>query len=193
MTRIVYILFVFALVAVGCEADFKPKPKGHFRIDFPQKTYHTIETDCPFDFEIPDYSRFQPRKNHMEECWFNIDFPKNKAKLHFTYKKVDGNLRQLLDESHHLSYEHHVKANDIITNQVSIDSTCMYGLVYHLTGDVASPLQFYLTDSTTHFIRGSLYFNTVVNSDSIAPVVDFIVEDVTHLIATMRWRKSACR
>lgn len=193
MTRVAYTLLILALFGVGCNKTYIPKPRGHFRIDFPEKAYHSVETDCPFEFEIPNYSRFQLRPEHAEQCWFNIDFPKNKAKIHFTYKEVNGNLRQLLDESHHLSYEHHVKANDITTSRVAVDSTCTYGLVYHLTGDVASHLQFYLTDSTNHFIRGSLYFNTVVNSDSIAPVVDFIAEDVNHLIATMKWRNSACR
>lgn len=193
MIRFILTFIALACIGVACQKTHTPKPRGHFRIDFPEKTYHSIETDCPFSFEIPDYSKFQMRPNHAQQCWFNIDFPKSRAKLHFTYKAIDGNLRELLDESHHLSYEHHVKANNIISNKVAIDSTCTYGLVYHLTGDVASQLQFYLTDSTNHFLRGSLYFNAAVNSDSIAPVVDFIARDVDHLIATMKWQNSACR
>lgn len=185
-------LVICAYLLAGCSEPPVPKPKGHIRIDLPQKSYADINTSCPFAFEIPDYSAFRLRPEKAEKCWFNLDFPLNRAQIHFTYKPVEGNLRQLLDESHHLSYEHHVKANNIVSEPVMIDSTCVYGLIYRLDGAVASPLQFYLTDSTRHFLRGSLYFNTVVNSDSLQPVVDFIAADVKHLVETMRWKPSTC-
>jgi len=184
--------FLLTLLVAACGTDPVPKPKGHIRIDLPEKSYHEIETDCPFQFEIPDYSVFQIRPQHQDKCWFNLHFPENRAKIHFTYKEIDGNLRQLLEESHQLSYEHHVKAHDIVSEKVERDSACVYGLVYYLEGGVASPLQFYLTDSTNHFLRGSLYFNVTVNSDSLQPVVDFIARDVDHLIQTMRWNPSSC-
>lgn len=185
------ILLIIIFIS-GCSEDPVPRPKAYFRIDLPEKEYNVVDIKCPFVIEIPTYSQFELRADKLESCWFNLNFPDNKAKIHFTYKPVEDDLRNLLEESHQLSYEHHVKANDIITSLVSNDSNCVYGLVYHLTGDVASPLQFYVTDSVNHFLRGSLYFNAHVNSDSLEPVVDFIARDVEYLVETLQWRQSAC-
>lgn len=191
MNKLVPFFTVVAILLTGCNEDPVPRPRGYFHIELPEKTYHRTNPDCPFTFDIPDYSRMQFRTDR-NECWFNLDFPNHRGRIHFTYRPVEGNLRQLLDESHQLSYEHHVKANDIITKVVNIDSTCVFGLIYNLTGDVASPLQFYVTDSTSHFLRGSLYFNAAANGDSLQPVVDFIAADVDHLVETLRWQSSTC-
>lgn len=191
MKVLCYLLFISILLS-ACGDKPVPRPKAYFRIDFPEKSYEPVESECPFVFEKPVYSALQWRQNPEERCWFTMHLPRFRAQLHFTYKPVEGNLRQLLEESHHLSYEHHIKANDIITKTVIRDSSCVYGLSYQLLGDVASPVQFYLTDSTNHFLRGSLYFNAAVNSDSLQPVVDFISADVDRLIETMQWRESKC-
>ena len=63
----------------------------------------------------------------------------------------------------------------------------MYGLIFDIKGDAASEYQFHLTDSTSHFLRGSLYFNTAPNQDSIQPVLDFIKQDIAHLLETFEW------
>jgi gliding motility-associated lipoprotein GldD len=65
----------------------------------------------------------------------------------------------------------------------------MYGLIYEINGmSAASPYQFYLTDSTTHWLRGSLYFDAIPNNDSLAPVIDFVKTDIQHLFETIRWK-----
>ncbi len=191
MNNLIPKLIIILLIGAGCDSDPVPRPKGYFYIEAPEKNYQLANPDCPFSFEIPVYSRMEFRADR-NDCWFNLYFPAHKARIHFTYRTVEENLRQLLEESHQLSFEHHVKANDIRTKVVNHDSSCVYGLVYDLTGDVASPLQFYVTDSTNHFLRGSLYFHATANGDSIQPVVDFIAEDVTHLVRSLRWNPSTC-
>jgi gliding motility-associated lipoprotein GldD len=176
---------VFLCLISSCTDEPVPKPRAYFRIEMPEKDYRRIEPDCPFSFEIPAYSQFQYRK---EYCWFNLNFPLNKAQVHFTYKPLENNLRQLLEESHQMSYEHHVKASDIQTELVLREEKRVFGLIYHLTGDVASPVQFYLTDSTNHFLRGSLYFNSHINRDSLDPVISNISEDIDHLVRTLEWK-----
>jgi len=183
---------LFVLITTACGEKPVPRPKAYFRIDLPEQQYKAVSSNCPFSFESPTTSPIAWRQNEMQKCWFNLHYPDHKAQIHFTYKPIESNLRQLLDESHQLSYEHHVKANDIVSKVIINDTACVYGLVYQLEGDVASPLQFYLTDSTNHFMRGSLYFNTRTNSDSLQPVVDFITQDVEHLISTLRWHPSRC-
>lgn len=191
MKSIVAILLLGVMIS-ACGEKPVPRPKAYFRIDLPEPVYTPIQTDCPFGFEMAQHTYAIWRDQPNQKCWFTMHYPDNGAQIHFTYKPVASDLKQLLDESHQLSYEHHVKANDIVSEVIINDSTCVYGLVYHLEGDVASPLQFYLTDSTQHFLRGSLYFNTRLNSDSLQPVIDYITNDVNHLISTLQWESSRC-
>ncbi len=63
----------------------------------------------------------------------------------------------------------------------------MYGILYRIDGNVASPMQFFLTDSTTHFLRGALYIRATPDIDSLKPVVDFLEKDVVYLIESTKW------
>ena len=84
--------------------------------------------------------------------------------------------------------KHIPKASDIKEIPYSNKEHKVYGLVYDIRGSgAASPFQFYLTDSSLHFLRGALYFNMIPNNDSMAPVIDFIEEDMNHLIETLQW------
>jgi hypothetical protein len=58
--------------------------------------------------------------------------------------------------------------------------------VYSFQGNTATPLQFFLTDSANHFVRGALYFNTAVN-DSIIPISNFIKDDIYAIIESWKW------
>ncbi len=85
--------------------------------------------------------------------------------------------------------KHIPKADAINTYQVMDTARKVYGLIYRLEGSgTASPYQFFLTDSTKNFMRGSLYFNTVPNNDSLEPVINFITKDIDHLIDTFHWK-----
>ena len=63
----------------------------------------------------------------------------------------------------------------------------MYGILYQIKGNAASQVQFLLTDSVKHFLRGALYFNNRPNKDSIAPVANYITEDIVRLMETAEW------
>jgi gliding motility-associated lipoprotein GldD len=175
---------------LGCGNDtFTPKPKGYFRIDLPQKEYIPIEKDCPFNFEIPTYSFLNPNINNPgKSCWFDIVFKNLNASIYLSYKPVDNNLNKYLEDSRSLAFKHTVKAFDIEQQIISYPEKRVFGLVYNIEGNAASSYQFHLTDSTNHFIRGSLYFNNMPNQDSIQPVLDFVKEDITHLFETFEWK-----
>lgn len=182
---------VLALVLLsGCNDDYTPKPRGYIRIDLPEKSYHNIETDCPYGFETADYSDFLPdNRQGSDPCWFNIEYPQFKAKLHFSYKPITGNLAEYLEDSRTLINKHISKASNIEENMVVKDVTRVYGMLYSIEGSqAASPIQFHLTDSTDHFLRGALYFNVSPNNDSLAPVIDFLRQDVLHIIETLHWK-----
>lgn len=182
-----------ALFLTSCDDDdddiVSPKPRGYIRIDFPEKSYRTYDSICPFSFEIPRYARMEPNKSpNAEPCWLNLSFPQFRATIHLSYKTIENNLDKYLDDAHAIANKHQIKATGLDEITVLRDSARVYGLLFDIAGNTASSLQFYLTDSTTHFLRGSLYFNAVPNADSLGIVVDFLKKDVLHLINTTRWK-----
>ncbi len=182
-------LFVISiLISIMSCNDNKtvPRPRGYFRIDVPEKSYKKYEGTCPFMFEIPKYSFIV--KNENEKCWMDVYFPQNKATVYLTYKEVNDNLNTHLEDSREFVYKHTVKADAIEETKYENDSLKVYGMLYDLKGNTASSVQFYITDSTHHFLRGSLYFYVTPNKDSLAPVISFIREDIIHLIESFEWK-----
>ena len=182
---------ILLILFVSCDnKTYQPKPRGYFRIDFPDKEYVSLDTMPHYSFEYPVYSKITPDYLSPEEKeWVNVEFPAFKGTIHISYKSVDGNLDKYLEDSHYMMTKHISRAMGIHDSVIINPDKNVYGLVYFLEGEgVASPLQFYLTDSTTHFLRGSLYFNVKTNNDSLAPVINFITDDIRHLISTMEWK-----
>lgn len=172
----------------GCKKTYTPKPRGYFRIDFPEKQYVQYQSECGYAFEYPVYAKITPFQGvGAEPCWINIEFPGYKGKIHLTYKKLSNDLAAHADDIRTLAYKHIIKADDIIENPVSFPDRKVYGLVYDIRGNTASSLSFYLTDSTSNFLSGALYFSVMPNKDSLAPVIRFFSEDIDHLIETLHW------
>ncbi|MCQ2974191.1 MAG: gliding motility lipoprotein GldD [Bacteroidales bacterium] len=184
--NILWVLFVACFIC--CTPQSTPKPREYFRITFPEKKYSIYNDNMPYSFEIPQYCHIEKEQNHENELyWNNIVFDDMNAKIHLSYKKVDHNIDTLIEDAHTLAYKHTIKADAIEKVAYENDSLKVYGLLYNIKGNVASPIQFFVTDSTKNFLRGSLYFNYAPNIDSLAPAIDFVAEDITHLIETIQW------
>lgn len=183
---VVYILiFVFVF---ACKKDYTPKPEAYFRISFPEKVYNKIEIPNLFSFEMAQYAKISKDSGPLSEPnWFNISMPENKASLHLSYKNVNGNLEKLSEESRDLVYKHTIKASAINEHIIIDPEKKVYGTLFEIRGNAASPLQFHLTDSANHFLRGSLYIREVPNYDSLKPVIDFMTADVYRFIETLNW------
>jgi gliding motility-associated lipoprotein GldD len=179
------------LSSCGDEDDevYIPKPKGYPRIYFQEKTYKLYDSICPYTFEIPSYS-FIDNDKHLgaDPCWININFPKYRAKIHLSYKVITNNLDTVLEQSREFAVKHQVKSTGIDETVIIRDSAKVYGLVYDISGNTASNVQFYLTDSTHHFMRGALYFDAIPNIDSLKIVVDYLRKDIVHMIKTFQWK-----
>ena len=184
-------LLLVAHMLTGCGSNQKPtpKPRGYFRIDLPDKSYTTLDIDCPYSFEYPSYSTIVRDPGEVgKPCWINIHFPDFNGNIHISYKPVRGNLKRFTEDARKLAYKHTVKA-EAISEQAFVDKqNQVYGIFYDLQGNVASPAQFYLTDSNRHFIRGSLYFRTEPNQDSLDPLIRFVKEDMRRLMETLQWQ-----
>ena len=188
-------LTITILLFAGCSEKYTPKPRTFFRIDFPEKKYHAINNNLPYNFEIPDYSFLIPdQDNRGNPYWMNIEIPANKAEVHLSYYKLPADrvsgrkqLNELMEETRTLAYKHTIKA-DAIEEQVFMNpAQKVYGLIYRMQGNAASPMQFFITDSTTHFLRGSLYIREVPNIDSLKPVIEFLEPDIIRLIESTTW------
>jgi gliding motility-associated lipoprotein GldD len=183
------ILGVIILMA-SCRKNYTPKPHGYYRIDFPQHAYIQYDTLAPYKFEYPVYTVIEKdQAKDAEPYWINIVYPQLKGKIHFSYKALNGNLNSVEEDSRQLAYKHTIKADAINERIFNNDEKKVYGIFYEIKGDAASSIQFFVTDSTRNFLRGSLYFNAIPNKDSLAPVIDFVKKDILHLIETFEWKK----
>ena len=181
--RKVFIL-LFLIIFFGCKKDLLPKPKAYLSLTYPEKTYEDLKLNRPYSFKVSKMATIINEKNN----WLSIKYPKLKASLDITYRPLKNNIRELLTEAEKLVFKHTAKADRIIPQDFINKEKRVFGSIYEITGNAASQIQFHVTDSTNNFIKGSLYFYAKPNYDSILPAVNYIKEDILHLIETLKWR-----
>lgn len=194
--RIGFLLGLLLIVVSLSSCKNKPvnKPKGYFKIDFPKHQYQTFNNDgYPYTFEYPVYANVVKDSSFFGEAtenpwWINIDFPNFNGKVYVSYKEIGKNrLDTLLKHSFKLSDAHNSKASFKEDSLIATPNNA-YGLFFKLGGNVATSNQFFITDSTKHFLRGALYFDATPNEDSLKVVNDFILTDLNHMINTVKWK-----
>lgn len=181
----------FVILFISCENDYSPKPRGYFRIDLPEKEYRLFDTAFPYSFEYPVYAKIVPdERNGVEPYWINIDYPRFNGRVYLSYKVINDNLIEYLEDSRTFVMKLIPKASNIQDSLILRRADKVFGLIYEIDGiNAASPIQFFVTDSASHFLRGALYFNHSPNNDSMAPVIDFIRKDIHHLVETLEWKE----
>lgn len=191
------VILSLILISFGCREVNVPRPKGYFRIDLPEKDYRIFDTkkvnfsEMPLIFEYPAYGKLDFQENSDNEPgWFNIDFPDYKAKIYLTYKHINKDFEGLMEETYKMNVKNHITKADAINEQMlSFHENNVYGILYDLKGNTASAVQFYVTDSLKHYLRGSLYFSAEPDADSLSPVINFFREDIIHMIETLKWKE----
>jgi gliding motility-associated lipoprotein GldD len=194
LSKVLILLVGFAMFVAACGGDqeYSPKPRGYFRIVFPQKAYQEYNASCPFTFMYPKYAVIEPDKSKgAKPCWINMQFPQFNGTLHLSYEPIASKrtFDELTEDAHKLAFKHTVKASAIDEGAIYYPDRKIYGIYYTIAGNAASSAQFFLTDSTRHYLRGALYFNTVPRADSIQPVLDFVKKDMDVLIKTIKWKQ----
>lgn len=189
MMRKLLLLIPLSLL-LSCSEDYLPKPKGYNRIDIPEHAYQELDQELPYQFEYSVHSLVEPDTfNLQEKTWINLNYHTLGARVHFTYKPVlenEENLRHYLNDALSLTSKHQIKAYGI-DESVLRTPQGYTGLVAELVGEVPTQFQFFVTDSTSNFLRGALYFNTAVKNDSLAPIIEYIKVDMMHLINTLEF------
>lgn len=177
-------------IFTGCGDVIVPKPYGYFRVDLPAHRYERLDSaPLPYSFDKSIYSRVISRVEKGENYWIDLKYPALNASLFCSYKPVRSNLQELTEDTRKIVYKHTVRADGIGEKVFVNPGKKVYGVLYDLTGNTASSVQFVLTDSTKHFFRGALYFENVPNKDSIAPMSAYIREDVIRLMESFEWKK----
>lgn len=184
-----FLIILLALAPISCKKKYTPKPKGYFRIDFPNKEYLNWNSNYPYSFDHLSMAKVEKDKTKgAEKYWMNIQYPEYRATIHLSYKNIDNNLEEYLEDSRKMAYKHSIVA-DAITEQVYVNpESKVYGMIYRIKGNAASSVQFIATDSTKHFLRGALYFREHPNQDSLAPVIQFIDKDVVRFLESLKWK-----
>lgn len=179
-----YCLFVVAFTLFSCGDDAIPKPKGHLRLEYPNPKYEKYTTNCAYDFEVNESGEIK-----SENCSFEITYPKMKATIYLTHKSVNNNIEVLLRDAQKLTYEHVIKADDILEQPFINTDKKVYGMFYQVGGNAATNAQFYVTDSVKNFVTGSVYFYAKPNYDSILPAAKYLQDDMRRIMETLEWKK----
>ncbi|MCB4797973.1 gliding motility lipoprotein GldD [Neotamlana laminarinivorans] len=189
-----YTYIILLVICFSCNEDYKPKPKAQLRLDFPETNYVTTNLDLPFTFDknlIAEKIKIKPLKSTTKSYGLNLEYPALKGTIFITYKAIENNqqnLKDYLKDAQKFTLEHTQKADEIPAYPYEDSSRKVYGLLSEVKGDVASPAQFYVTDSINHFITGSVYFYAKPNYDSIYPAAQYLQNDVKRLMESLQWK-----
>lgn len=189
--KISLIIISIIIIFIACKNKASiPKPYSYYRIDLPKHEYQTLNNTFPFSFEFSKFANIEKDKAYdSQKYWINIVYPTLNAKIHLSYKDVTNNFEAYNEDSHKLAYKHYIKAESIDEKVYKDDNKRVYSIIYDIKGNTASSIQFLVTDSTRHFLRGSLYFNCRPNKDSLAPLINYVHKDIKHLVESFKWKK----
>lgn len=176
ITSLMFIMF-------GCGNKTAPKPIAYPHIENTSNGYtpHRAET-FPLQFDIANGTTTE--SNDKNNGWINIKYPQYNATIYCTYIK-SNNLQQEIAKSRELVYVHSKHSSGISTLSYNDTTKNVSAELYAISGKVATPLQFIATDNTSYIFRGALYFNSQVNNDSVAPVVEYLKNDIIQIIETL--------
>jgi gliding motility-associated lipoprotein GldD len=185
---------VICLLFLSCNSVYTPKRRGYFRIDFPRHEYQTFDQPgFPYTFEYPVYAKIIRDSSFFDSLpenpyWINIDFPRFNGRIYISYKAIGPNkFEKLRNDAFEMTFKHSVKASSIDQTVIQTPNG-IGGIYFNVGGNAATANQFFLTDTTKHFLRGALYFDTTPNEDSLGIVNQFLEKDMWHLINTFKWK-----
>jgi gliding motility-associated lipoprotein GldD len=189
------LILLLGIISCGNESYRMPKMRMYPKINFPKNvTIQKLDNQCPYTFEYASYFTYEKDSLYFGEkpindCWFNLQAKEMNSTLHCSYLSFNNNdqLTKYVNDAFIVSDEHNDKASarkeSLIDNGKNVK-----GVFFEIAGPVATSIQFFVTDSTKHFLRGSLYINDKVNPDSTAPIVEYLKKDILKSIESLEWK-----
>ena len=196
MRLLPFLILPFLFLGCGEEVPPVPKPRSYPRVAYPERAYVPLQADyCNFTFDRPASATVVQETNFFDEapadpCWFDLRLaPALNGSIHFSYYPIESYTQweELRDEAFELVGVHNQRASNIEEIVIHRDDADVHGIAFDIAGPAASPYQFFLTDTSRHFLRGALYFDTKVDPDSLAPVVSYVKEDIGRIVKSLRW------
>jgi gliding motility-associated lipoprotein GldD len=206
------LLIAYCILLFGCNSTYTSKKRGYYNIKFPERSYQTFSKEgVPYTFEYPSYASIVKDSTYFDNdpespFWYNIDFSGFGGRIFLSYKKIGGKALYKIKQANGkykdstgINYFDKMVADAFkLTNKnesiaSSITDSLMHtkngitGIFFKVGGNAATAKQFFLSDTTTNFLRGALYFDTTPNADSLRPVQEFLQKDIEHLINTFKW------
>jgi gliding motility-associated lipoprotein GldD len=193
INRLLFLCSFMLILAgsVACESEYMPKPVGYNRIDLPEHSYQPLPDSFPYSFEYSKHAKLLNDTSWMaERYWIQIHYPELNGTVQITYKPVkqsEALLKEYITDAWTLTSKHQIKAYAIDESILTTRNNNI-AVVAELQGEVPSQFQYFITDSTTHFLRGALYFPIATKNDSLAPVIEYIKKDIVHMLETNRFK-----
>ncbi len=208
------LIIIGTVCCASCNSNYTSKKKGYFKIALPSHGYQTFnDSTFPYSFEYPVYATIIKDSTYFDSTpennyWINVDFPTLNARIFLSYKIIGGKapykIKQpdgtykdsfginkfdlMVNDAFNLTNKNDVLASSINESLIQT-ANGISGIFFKVGGNAATAKQFFLSDTTTHFLRGALYFDTTPNADSLKPVQDFLQTDIEHFINTFKWKK----
>ncbi|GHV52914.1 hypothetical protein FACS1894181_16410 [Bacteroidia bacterium] len=187
--------FLFPIAVTGwlfysC-AEYTPKPRGYFRIEPPVPSYvEALPDELPYSFHVSTLAEIELPLYGEEKGWINLSYPTLNAKVYCSYLPVTpSSLGEAVRETQELLVRQAKDAHAKIARQAfDYPEQGVHAAFYFMEGDCPSPMQFTLTDSARHFFRGALYYNGILNADSLEPVTSYLTGDMVELVQTFCWK-----
>ena len=201
------------MLLMACNSNYTSRKKGYFKIDLPEHQYQVFNKQgFPYSFEYPVYATVIQDSTYFDSTpennyWINLDFPAFNARLFMSYKiigglapykikQADGSYKDslgvnqfdlMVNDAFNLTNKNDVIASSIKDSLIR-NPQGISGVFFKVGGNAATASQFFLSDTTKHFIRGALYFDATPNADSLRPVQEFLRKDLEHLISTFEFK-----
>lgn len=182
--------FVVAYLFFSCSADYTPKPRGLLRIDIPKAQYQNIDNkEIPFAFEISHLATIEIPDTDNLNGWLNICYPSLHAKVYCNHHHITCNtLTTNEKDCRKLVLRATKNANSIMEQRYEAPEKKVFATLFSIEGESASPIQFIITDSVSRFFRGALYYLGYPNPDSIAPINEYLTNDMVKFIQSFSWK-----
>jgi len=181
---------IFLCISLTSCVEYTPKPRGFFRIDLPAANYASLDLpELPYLFNVSRFATVELPPSSESAEWLNLSYEALQAKIYCSYRAVTPRTLAAVENECRELVEHSVKNAIAITEQSYENPDIhIYGTLFRIEGETASPVQFMLTDSSHHFFRGALYYHCKMNVDSLAPVNLYLRDDIVELMQSFQWK-----
>ncbi len=193
-----FVPFFMILLMAACKDNdnVNLKQRMYPHIEYPKEvSYTSYSQNCPFTFVYPNYFKIEKdtsdiNGNKANPCSFNLRSESLNATIYCTYLpiKSKNDLSEYIGDAFDATDEHNIKANNRRESVIKTKTKNVNGILFEVGGEVATPIQFYITDSTKHYMRASLYFESKVKQDSTAPILKYLEKDLFKMIDTWSWK-----